>query len=101
MIVAIKLIGIFWYALRARAPLSPEIQSALEAVEREGLIVGQKQLLSGAVDLMVWIGTHRKQLIAAVELVFSAVQEAEGFFTLSGSEKKRMRATWSSLYWMI
>ena len=57
-------------------------------MERDGLIVGEEQLFKGIADVMVWIGTHGKQLIAFTELINAAVHEAEGFLVLSGPEKK-------------
>lgn len=75
-------------ALRPRIQLTPEIQAALQAVEREGLLTDQTQILHDLTNLLTWIGLHRNQLIAAVELVFSAVQEAESYLELSGPAKK-------------
>lgn len=69
-------------------------------MEREGLIVGQKDRLRDAVELVVWFGEHQKPLVAAIELICAVVQETESFFALSGPEKKLMRVTWCLLYWM-
>jgi hypothetical protein len=77
-----------WDLVRPQVPLPPEVLSALKAVEREGLIVQEKELIVGFSNLMQWIGTHRRQLTAMVELVFAAVQETEGYLSLSGPEKK-------------
>ena len=77
-----------WDLVRPRVPLPPEVLSALKAVEREGLILEEKELISGFSNLMQGIGTHRKQLTAMVELLFAVVQEAEGYLSLSGPEKK-------------
>jgi len=74
--------------VRPRVQLRPEVLPALQAVEREGLIVKEKDLITGFSNLMQWTGTHRKQLIAMVELLFEVVQEAEGYLSLSGPEKK-------------
>lgn len=82
------LVNRIWFALQERVSLSPAVQSALKAVEREGMLVDETQLFKGMADGMVWIGTHGKQLIASFELVFAAVHEAEGFLVLSGPEKK-------------
>jgi hypothetical protein len=77
-----------WDLVRARTQLSPQVLSAVKAVEREGLIIQEKQLIIEFSNLVNWIGTHQKQLIAMVELVFAVVQEAEGYFSLTGPEKK-------------
>ena len=53
------------------------------AVQKADFIVGPI-----GVGLFVWIGTHRDQLVAALELVFAAVQEAESYLTMTGPEKK-------------
>lgn len=77
-----------YYRLRPAMGLSPELRAALEAVEREGLIVSEQGLLENISRLIIWIGTHRDSLINSAELVFAAVQEAEMFGSLSGREKK-------------
>ena len=77
-----------WDLLKPKIPLPPEVLFALKAVEREGLIVEEKELVSQFSNLMQWIGTHRKQLTAMVELLFAVVQEAESYVSLSGPEKK-------------
>jgi len=77
-----------WDLVRPRVQLRPEILFALKAVEREGLIVEEKELVSQFSNLMQWIGSHRKQLTAMVELLFAVVQEAESYVSLSGPQKK-------------
>lgn len=91
-----------YFALRVQAPLSPAIRSAVKAVENDGLVISERPILKYAVDLFIWIGTHRAQLIAALELVFAAVQEAESYVEMSGPEKKAFAhdlilAVWDSL----
>jgi hypothetical protein len=78
-----------WFALR-EVPLSPATRSAIHAIERDGLLEkdGGKLVVQNAVNLFVWIGEHRDQVVAAVELVFAAVQEAESYLTMTGPEKK-------------
>ena len=68
--------------------IRPEVKAALEAVEREGLIVNQGQLFRGVADLLVWVSTRRKVLMALVDVVSAAVHEAEAYLALSGPEKK-------------
>lgn len=77
-----------WEALRPRVVLSPAVREAVEAVEREGMIDKSPELITDVVGLVSWLGSHRKQLTAAIELVGAAVQEAESYFSLSGPEKK-------------
>lgn len=68
--------------------IRPEVKAALEAVEREGLIVNQGQLFHGVADLLVWVSSRRKALMALVDVVSAAVHEAEAYLALSGPEKK-------------
>ncbi|MEW6729937.1 MAG: hypothetical protein AB1489_01250 [Acidobacteriota bacterium] len=68
--------------------ISPEIKAAIDAVEREGLIISEGQLFHGVADLLVWVSTRRKTLMILVEVVSAAVHEAEGYLSLSGPEKK-------------
>lgn len=74
--------------LHQRGILSPQVLAAVRAVEREGLITTQGDLITGAVNLLRWIANHRDQLVAGFEIVFAAVQEVEGYFALSGAEKR-------------
>ena len=71
-----------------RATLSPDIREYIDAVRREGLLIKGPQLFKGATDLIVWIGTHRTLLLSFLEIVFTAVQQAEGYLDLTGAEKK-------------
>jgi hypothetical protein len=75
-------------ALQRPVVIRPEVKAALEAVEREGLIVNQGQLFRGVGDLLVWVGARRKALMALVDVVSAAVQQAEAYLELSGPEKK-------------
>ncbi len=69
-------------------PLPTHLRDAVAAVEREGLIVSQKEMLRSALDILAWIGKHRRQVLAAARLVFESVQEAEQLRRMSGPEKK-------------
>jgi hypothetical protein len=71
-----------------RATLSPDIKDYIDAVRQEGLIIEGPQFFKGVTDLFVWIGTHRPLLLSFLEIVFTAVQEAEGYLNLTGPEKK-------------
>lgn len=84
-----ELFARLYVALRYLEPLSPELRTALEQVEQEGLIVSKQQLLRDGIDTVIFIGTHGSQVIALSRLVFEAVREAELFVQLSGPEKKQ------------
>jgi hypothetical protein len=77
-----------WLSFQRRVPLSPAVRSALKAVQAEGTLINREQFFAGATNTIVWIGTHRKQLIASLELVFAVVHEAESFGSLTGPQKK-------------
>jgi hypothetical protein len=84
----VRLFVRIWERLRVSAPISPELRAALDAIEREGLIVKQQELIEWFVELFRWIGSHRKSILAIIEVVFTAVQEAEKFADMTGPEKK-------------
>jgi hypothetical protein len=71
-----------------RATLSPDIKEYIDAVRQEGLIIKGPQFFKGVTDLLVWVGAHRTVLLSFLEIVFTAVQEAEGYLNLTGPEKK-------------
>ncbi len=86
------LVSLLWKlrnAIRVRMPLSPSVRSAIEAVERRGILARKQELSRDAIDVVLWINEHSKSLIAMVELVFSVVQEAERFTQLNGADKKQ------------
>ena len=74
-------------ALQRPVVVSPEVQAAMEAVRREGLIISQAEVFHGVSDLVVWVSARRRTLLALVEVAATAVQEAEGFLHMSGPEK--------------
>lgn len=84
----VRLFRRLWDAFRRPAQLRPEVAAAVEKLEREGLMEDPGELIRAAVGALEWVGEHREQLVAAFELVFAAVQEAENYLELSGSEKK-------------
>lgn len=84
----IWLYGRIRQSLQRPMVIRPEVKAAIEAVEREGLIVNQGQLFRGVADLLVWVSSRRKALMVLVEVVSAAVQEAESYLTLSGPQKK-------------
>ncbi|HYC89911.1 MAG TPA: hypothetical protein VEO54_11920 [Thermoanaerobaculia bacterium] len=75
-------------AFQTPVVISPEVKAAVEALEREGLIVSQEQFFRGIGDLLVWVSSRRRTLLALVEVVSTAVQEAEGYLSMSGPEKR-------------
>jgi hypothetical protein len=68
--------------------LSADVKAAIDAVEREGLIVSQGQLFKGAADLLVWVSARRRTLMVLVEVVSAAVHQAEVYVSLTGPQKK-------------
>ncbi|HTI10196.1 MAG TPA: hypothetical protein VL832_16625 [Puia sp.] len=74
--------------LRPKIPLPPGVQSAVDAVKRKGLIAKDGYFFKDLLDAIVWIGNHREQLVAAVQLLFETVQLTERFVNASGEEKK-------------
>lgn len=68
--------------------LSRQLQAAVSAVQSDGLLNETDKVVRGVIDLFVWVGRHRNQVVAAVELVFVAVQEAEKYESMTGAEKK-------------
>lgn len=112
--VALSSAGVYWAALRKRLSgllqflvvgltwlvrrlemlfhssvvLPPGILSALNRVEREGFLVNTREALNVMESLVVWISKHRGQLVAAFELIFAAVNDAEAYVELSGPEKR-------------
>jgi len=86
--LAVWLFGRLVRPLIPRPAVPRHLRSAVEAVEREGLILTPQELVRGTLDTLVWIGRHRRQVLAATKVIFESVQEAEEFQTLSGPEKK-------------
>ena len=74
--------------LRPKIPLPPGVQSAIDAVKRKGLIAKDGHFFSDFLDAIIWIGNHKEQLVAAVQLLFETVQLTERFVNASGQEKK-------------
>lgn len=68
--------------------LSPTLRRAVEAVEQNSMIAEQPSLAAGIGAAFTWIGHHRSNIVAAVQLIAAVVNEAETFVTLSGTEKK-------------
>jgi hypothetical protein len=77
-----------WEHLYPPPALSPALQKAVEAVERDSLIAQQPAVITSIGAAFTWIGHHRANIVAAVQLVAAVVNEAETFANLSGPEKK-------------
>jgi hypothetical protein len=77
-----------WRWFHTPTKLSPNVLLALEAVEREGLLSSEKEVLTWIGNLFQWFGDHRTQLTAMSEIVFFVVQEVEEYTSLTGPEKK-------------
>jgi hypothetical protein len=75
-------------ALQRPVILTPEVKAAIDAIEREGIIINEGQIFHGVADLLVWVSARRKSLLVLVEVVADAVQEAEFYLTLDGPQKK-------------
>jgi hypothetical protein len=78
---------IYW-GLHRNLPLSPALRAALRRIEKEGMLVDPQQLLREVSRSLIWLGTHRRSVVAGVALISAAVQEAERFLELSGPRKK-------------
>lgn len=75
--------------LEPKPAISPALSAALAAIEREGAIVGQQDLIVRVSRLFIWVGTHRAELVNVSEVVFGAVEEVEFLLTMTGVEKKQ------------
>ena len=75
-------------ALQKPVVIRPEVKDAIDALEREGLIVSHEGLFGGVADLLVWVSARRRTLMTLFEVVSAAVQEAEGYLSMSGPEKQ-------------
>jgi len=80
--------GQLWYLTREARPLTPELRAALRAVEREGLDREPGRTLESVVQVVIWVGEHRPQVVAIMDLVSLAVEEAERYLELEGPQKK-------------
>ncbi len=75
-------------ALQRPVVIPPEVKAAIDALEREGLIISEGKIFHGVADLLVWVSSRRRTLMILVEVVSAAVQEAEAYIELSGPQKK-------------
>jgi hypothetical protein len=79
----------FYYWLQGPVMLSPEVEAAVVRVQEQGFPVDVRQALTALTQGVIWIGLHRDQVVAGFRLVIVVVQEAEGFLSMTGPEKKR------------
>ena len=74
----------------SRHPISPELQIRIEDVvqlnSKEAAPLGS--FFGAGLDLVTWVGQHRKQVVAIVQVVALTVDHTEGFFEKTGAEKK-------------
>ncbi|HJQ31337.1 MAG TPA: hypothetical protein VJ866_04110 [Pyrinomonadaceae bacterium] len=87
-LIVLAVYGRIREAFRRPFVVPADVQAALDAVMREGLIVDQGQCFRGVADLLIWVSTRRRSLLALLEVVFAAVQQAETYLSLSGPEKR-------------
>jgi hypothetical protein len=71
-----------------RVVIGPNLQAALDAVEKDGMIASSGGLVRDLIEILVWIGSHSEQVIATFKVVLEAVQQAESFLTMTGPDKK-------------
>lgn len=69
----------------ARNPISPELAAAISRIPSSGSLAG---LLEDGLGFLTWVGRHRDQVVAMVDIVSITVHEAEALIELSGPEKK-------------
>ena len=75
-------------ALQRPVVIPPEVKAAIDALEREALIINEGKIFHAVTDLLVWVSSRRRTLMILVEVVSAAVQEAEVYMELSGPQKK-------------
>lgn len=75
-----------WAILKGN-PLTPAVKRQVERIENlEGPSI--TEVLRRIEHLIKWMIDHRSNIVALIELVSVAAQEAESFIELSGSDKK-------------
>lgn len=75
-----------WWVFQSH-PVSPAVQAALDRISRtEGATLDR--VLRRKVKAVEWIADNARAVVALVDVVAVAVQEAEWFASLSGREKK-------------
>jgi hypothetical protein len=75
-----------WATLKAN-PLAPAVRKAIERIqESDGPTISE--VLTKVKQLIDWLAKHRDNVVAMIELVSVAVQDAESLIPLSGSDKK-------------
>lgn len=88
----VRYIDAWWAKLTRRLilaayPLSPQLKAAVQKIENtEGASI--EDILNQSVATVRWIGEHRNEVLALIQVVAAAIQEAEFIGQLSGPEKK-------------
>jgi hypothetical protein len=83
-----KVAGFIRRWVLARYRLSEAAQVTINEISRLGLRDELDKIVDDGVKVIGWIGSHRRELFAAIDLVSISVQEAETFLNLSGAQKK-------------
>ena len=68
-------------------PLAPAVERALDQVRRDGLF-DLDDAAQRFRNVLQWIQRHRQLLLALIELISIATEEAEAFAEMSGPDKK-------------
>lgn len=68
-------------------PLAPAVERALDQVRRDGLF-DLDDAAQRFRNVLLWIQRHRQLLLALIELISIATEEAEAFAEMSGPDKK-------------
>lgn len=94
-----RLLVRIYFALRRRMALTPEVRAAVERVERDGLVGDLREVFTLVTRVVIWVGEHGPQVVAAFRVIVAVTQEAERFTSLSGPEKKRyaLELVWALL----
>lgn len=78
-----RLTDLAWRLVLLQNPLRPVVRQAADSVE--ATIPGS---IDAAVQLVTWMSRHRREVQAFTEIVSIAVNETEGFLSMSGPEKQ-------------
>jgi hypothetical protein len=86
--IAAAPIGWFVTLFRRVPTIPPYLLAALRRVQQDGLVVREGEVVTDATRLLIYLGTHRDELVRASGVVFGAVQQGEALVNASGPEKK-------------
>jgi hypothetical protein len=88
--IAVFLLNVFaWLYTRQlqRVELSPAVQQSVDRVLADHPI-DPMRLIDDVRGLLDWLGKHREEILAVVDLVTAATEQVEVFISLSGPEKQ-------------